>query len=493
MWSKISLYSIAFLSGALVMIFEIIGARILAPYIGTSFFVWTALIGFVLASLSLGNYMGGKWIDKKPTLLLPAISLFFASVSLAIVILFKDQFLIWMINHVIGIKASAIIASIVLFVPASVFFGSISPMIAKLLLVKLDSAGRTMGNIYAFSSVGSLIGTFLAGFYLLPNYGINSILIGVFLVSMAPAFLIFLLKKNWVWIALCSILILGIGFNSINKTSNPKYILEEESQYNSIKVYPTIDHHTKDSILIMQLGMQRAGGMSIGNRPLPFNYLYYFRLAEHFNPKFSSALMLGGAAYGFPKYYLRNYPSASIDVIEIDEKLTEIAKNYFNLNTGDKNLNIYHEDARTYINRCNKKYDVIYSDTFRNAISLPYQLTTVEAIQKQYDLLNDGGVVMVNVIQAVEGESSLFLQAEMESFKKVFPQVLLFADAGPEKRSQIQSTIIVAIKSNHQFEYHSTDLGIDTLMIKQVLGFKSNQQALYDDYAPVDYLAFRGL
>jgi len=239
--------------------------------------------------------------------------------------------------------------------------------------------------------------------------------------------------------------------------------------------------------------MQRAGGMSLTGRPLPYHYLYYFKLAEHFNPGFSSALMLGGAAYGFPKYYLQAYPKAHIDVVEIDEKLTEIATNFFKLNTDNPNLQIFHEDARTYINTTKNKYDVIYSDTFRNAISLPYQLTTIEAIKKQYELLNDGGLVIVNVIQSVEGKSSLFLQAEMQSFQKVFPQVFLFADAGPQKRSIIQSTIIVAIKSNREFALESNDIGLDSLLSKRVDKFTAKQAALYDDYAPVDYLAFRGI
>jgi len=243
----------------------------------------------------------------------------------------------------------------------------------------------------------------------------------------------------------------------------------------------------------MQLGRQRAGGMSLTQRELPYNYLYYFKLAEHFNPQFSSALMLGGAAYGFPKYYLKTYPKASMDVVEIDEEVTAVAEVFFKLDRTNPRLHIFHEDARTFINHSTQKYDVIYSDTFRNAINLPYQLTTVEAIRKQYHLLNEGGLVMVNVIQAVEGKASLFLQAEMQSFKEVFPQVFLFADAGDNKRAQIQSTIIVAIKSDKSFPLSSNNIEIDSLLVKRVIDFPIHQTALYDDFAPVDYLAFRGM
>lgn len=488
-----ALLLLTFISGALVMVFEIIGARILAPYIGTSFYVWTALIGFVLASLSLGYYLGGKWIDKHPKPTLIAYSLLGAGISLLLVLLTKDQFLHWVMLHVKGIRASAIISSFILFVPTSVFFGTISPMVAKLLLKEIDKAGKTMGSVFAFSSIGSLVGTFLAGFYLLPAFTLTNILLGIIFTTLFPAIIIFIIEKKWIWLTVSLAVIAVMIFSVNNQKENNKYIYEYESSYNSIKIYPTIHRISHDKILIMQLGRQIAGGMSLSSRPLPFNYLYYFKLAEYFNPQFSKSLMLGGAAYGFPKYYLKSYPNASIDVVEIDEKVTEVAQEYFQLNRENPRLQIFHEDARTFINTTNNTYDVIYSDTFRNAISLPYQLTTVEAIKKQYDLLNDGGMVMVNVIQAVEGKSSLFLQAEMKSFQKVFPQVFLFADAGHERREQIQSTIIVAVKSNEVFTFTSENIGLDSLLVKQVLDYPLTQEALYDDFAPVDYLAFRGM
>ncbi|NOR87072.1 MAG: hypothetical protein GQ527_05635 [Bacteroidales bacterium] len=491
--SKYFLLVIAFLSGALVMVFEIIGARILAPFIGTSFYVWTALIGFVLASLSLGYYLGGKWIDKYPSPVLIGYSLIGASISLLLVLLTKDLFLQWVMLHVKGIRASAIISSFILFVPASMFFGSISPMVAKLLLKEMDKAGKTMGNVFAFSSIGSLVGTFLAGFYLLPTFTLTHILVGLIIISIAPAILIFMNEKKWIWVLVSLIALIVMVFSINNRKENNGYIYKSESSYNSIKVYPTVHRVTHDEILIMQLGRQIAGGMSLTSRPLPFNYLYYFKLAEYFNPQFSKSLMLGGAAYGFPKYYLKSYPNANIDVVEIDEKVTEVAQEYFQLNLENPRLNIFHEDARTFINTCQEKYDVIYSDTFRNAISLPYQLTTVEAIQKQYDLLNEGGLVMVNVIQAVEGKSSLFLQAELKTFQQVFPQVFLFADGGLENREEIQSTIIVAVKSNEAFTFSSGNIGLDSLLVKRVTDYPLTQEALYDDFAPVDYLAFRGI
>jgi len=320
---------------------------------------------------------------------------------------------------------------------------------------------------------------------------LTHILLSIQILSALIAFSIFALQKKWIFLIL-SLFSIFLAF-FYDKGKSDTYTYEYESEYNSIKVYPTTDYQSGDSILIMQLGRQRAGGISLTDRPLPFNYLYYFRLAEQFNPGFHNALMLGGAAYSFPQYFLNSYPNAQMDVVEIDPEVTRVAREYFGLKE-NANLTIFHQDARTYINSCQEKYDVIYSDTFRNAISLPYQLTTIEAVQKQYDLLNDGGLVLVNVIQAVEGKSSLFLQAELKTFMEVFPQVYLFADRGANKREEIQSTIILAIKSEQPPLFHSEDLALDSLLSKRVTeSISLTQKILTDDFAPVDYLAFRGL
>lgn len=490
--SKFFYLFLTFLAGAIVMIFEIVGARILAPYIGTSFFVWTSLIGFVLGSLSLGYYLGGKWIDNKTSIKVAAYALLGSSIGILWVLAIHEPFLEWVIKYVIGLKASSIFAGIVLFVPASIFLGMISPMMSKLLLKNLPDAGKTIGSIFAWGSIGSLFGTFLAGFYLLPNFYLSHIVLSLQLITAVLSLLIFITQKKWIG-TIISFLSIFIAIYLHQITEDSKYTYEYESEYNSIKVYPTTDYQSGDSILIMQLGRQRAGGMSLSDRPLPFNYLYYFRLAEHFNPNFSNTLMLGGAAYSFPQYFLKQYPNAKMDVIEIDPEVTRVAKDYFGLKD-HPGLKIFHQDARTYINTSQKKYDVIYSDTFRNAISLPYQLTTIEAVQKQYDILNDGGLVLVNVIQAVEGKSSLFLQAELKTFMQVFPQVYLFADRGANKRKELQSIIIMGLKSEEAPLFSSEDLAIDSLLAKRVTEpIPLTQDILTDDFAPVDYLAFRGL
>jgi spermidine synthase len=114
--------------------------------------------------------------------------------------------------------------------------------------------------------------------------------------------------------------------------------------------------------------------------------------------------MIGGAGYSFPKDYLAKYPDKNIDVVEIDPSVTEIAKEYFSLDTSDPHLHIFHADARVFLNQNTKKYDAIFGDAFTSWYSIPYQLTTREAIQAHYDTLTESGVLILNVISAIEGK-----------------------------------------------------------------------------------------
>lgn len=113
--------------------------------------------------------------------------------------------------------------------------------------------------------------------------------------------------------------------------------------------------------------------------------------------------MFGGAGYSFPKDFLKKYPDSTIEVVEIDPGITELARKYFHLQESPK-LTIQHEDGRVFLNRAKKGYDVVFGDAFSSQYSIPYQLTTTEAVQRTYDILNDNGIVILNVISSIEGE-----------------------------------------------------------------------------------------
>ena len=166
-----------FVTSASLMIFELVGSRMLGPTFGTSLTVWTTLIGVILGSLSLGYYVGGKLADKQTEIKYLALIIGFATISLALVVFWKETILAVFSQEYVDTRIGALLASVILFFPSSVAFGAVSPYATKLKIVQAkEKVGATLGSMSAISTVGSIVGTFLAGFWLIPIFGTNLLL-----------------------------------------------------------------------------------------------------------------------------------------------------------------------------------------------------------------------------------------------------------------------------------------------------------------------------
>lgn len=477
-----------FICGAVVMIFELVGSRVLGPYFGTSIFVWTSLIGIILGSLSFGYYFGGKISDKKPNLNSLSIIIFLAAISIGLTIFIKDFLLTYLQMHFTDIRINSVLASLILFSPASVLLGMVSPYAVKLKIENLNTSGSIVGNLYAISTAGSIIGTFLSGFYLIPQFGTNKLLL---ILSMTLILISLILSaKKYTKIKLSIFIIFIIGWYVVirlNYISQANGFIDIDTIYNRIWIYNHNDSKTNKLVKIMGVNNENQSSMFLDNDELVNEYTKYYHLAKHFNPNFKKTLMFGGAGYSYPKDFLLKYPKATIDVIEIDPKVTELARTYFKL-TENSRLNIYHEDGRVYLNKTQKKYDVIFGDAFSSHYSLPYQLTTKEAVQKKYDILNDNGVIIINIISAIKGEKGEFLRAEYATYKNIFPQVYLFPVQEPNNSYMVQNIILIALKNKKNPEFTNTDPELNEHL--QHLWEKEiylDLPILTDDYAPVDY------
>jgi predicted membrane-bound spermidine synthase len=193
---KFFLEIIVFICGAVVMAFEIIGSRMLGPYVGTSIFVWTGIIGVILLCLSLGYYYGGKIADKKPDFKLLAMIILFAGLFIGISTLIKDGLFSMLLNVFSNVKLISLLASFILFSIPSVLLGMVSPFAARLKIKTLDKSGSAVGNLYAISTLGSITGTFLAGFYLIPSFGVTSILYLLAIILVLSALLLYFIYRN---------------------------------------------------------------------------------------------------------------------------------------------------------------------------------------------------------------------------------------------------------------------------------------------------------
>ncbi len=166
-----------FLTGACVLIIGVVDTRILLPYYGNTIFIVSSIMGVVLVTLSTGYYFGGKIADKNPTLSGLSFIIFLASVFIGLTTLIKDPLLIAFESGLADIKINLILSSLILFLPTSLLLGMVSPYAAKLKIDDLSNSGSTIGNLYALSTAGSIFGTFISGFYLIPKFGTNKLLI----------------------------------------------------------------------------------------------------------------------------------------------------------------------------------------------------------------------------------------------------------------------------------------------------------------------------
>lgn len=488
---KFILEIVVFVCGAVVMIFELAGSRVIAPYVGTSVYAWSSLIGVILASLSIGYYVGGYFADKRPSIKPMVLIIIFSAVAIAFSAFTKDIFSIVISTFGASLEIKSVMISLILFAPASLLLGMVSPYAVRLRMSDITKSGRTAGNLYAISTAGSIFGTFLAGFYIIPNFGSTDSLIILSVVLFLAAVLLFFGTRIGRPVKVAAILlIIFLGLTRVVSIAEQKiFVADVDTEYNRILVLHTTDRTTKKPIITLATdpyGTQ-AAMFTDGTNDLVFDYTKFYRLFSYFVPNPANVLMIGGCAYTYPRDFINNYPDVKMDVVEIDPGMTDIARKYFGLND-KKNLAIYHQDARIYLNENKKKYDVIFGDAFNSASAIPFQLTTKEAIIKEYDALNDGGVIMVNIISAIEGEKGKFARAEYATYKKVFPQVFLFAVQNIKDGSETQNMMLVALKSEKISKWESSD--------KEISGFLSqvwknpivdDMPVLTDDFAPVEY------
>ena len=174
---RFTLEVVVFICGAVVMAYEIIGSRMLGPYVGTSMFVWTSIIGVILLSLSVGYMWGGRIADKKPRADILSVYIFIAGLFIILSTFIKDLLLDFLLSSISNVKIVSIVSSLLLFTIPSILLGMVSPFAARIKMKTIEKSGSTVGNLYAISTVGSIIGVFLAGFYFIPTFKITSILL----------------------------------------------------------------------------------------------------------------------------------------------------------------------------------------------------------------------------------------------------------------------------------------------------------------------------
>ena len=373
-----------FVCGGVVMTYEIIGSRVLSPFIGASTYVWTSLIGVILGSLSLGYWLGGRLADRKPDLRILASVIFFAGGLIALTVLIKEIALSFIASAPVGIELRSLFASLILFAPASICLGFVTPYAVKLRMLSLQDAGKTVGRLYALSTVGSILGTFAAGFVLIPFIGSVRTLYGLSAVLLVLSVVLVPFSVSRAKIGVIVVFLFSIVSNeaSVILLRQANDLHDIDTEYSRVQVFRTTDPKTGKPIEALATDPYfTQSAMFFDSDDHVFEYSRYYHLTRHFKPDLRNVLVIGGAGYSVPKDFLRRYEQVTIDVVEIDPQMTQIAEQFFKLKQ-DPRLRITHEDGRTFLRSSEpSKYDAILMDAFGSLFSVPYQLTTVEAVR----------------------------------------------------------------------------------------------------------------
>ncbi|OHB57340.1 MAG: hypothetical protein A2Y12_09525 [Planctomycetes bacterium GWF2_42_9] len=500
-----------FISSACIMIIELVASRLIARHLGSSLYTWTAVIGIVLAGITIGNYFGGRIADKYMARKALSTIFILSSISCVIIIVLNnivgEWIWLWTLSWPVRVFSHV---GLVFFGP-SLLLGTISPVVAKMAIDRGFSTGRTVGDIYACGAAGSIMGTFLAGFFLIPAMGTIAIIwtVGGVLLLMGIVYWV-RLWPAYVWlIAFFCALFLGTSSSSegaqkigesilLREKKDNSILYEDETPYCYVAVRQISQNPDKREFIQDKLRHSEIIINDVNN--LQYFYTKVFDgITKILHPKGESlsAMIIGGGGYAFPQYLEKNWPGSKIDVIEIDPGVTKAARTSFGLSQ-KTSINTHSLDARNYVDDLLRKtndnanlYDCIYEDAI-NDYSVPFQLVTNEFNKKIYNILKDDGIYLVNLIEIYEkGE---FLGAMINTLEKTFPYIYVLSE-GDSPKNMRNTFIIIASKIQLNTEtlkkWYETR-GIEVWFLSdydiQKLINQRKQIVLTDNYAPVENL-----
>jgi spermidine synthase len=440
------------------MVIEISASRLLNPVFGNSVFTWTSLIGVLLVCISVGGWVGGFLSDKKADFTILGWMLGGAAV-LTLFIPALAEFALPKAGVSVGLISGPLVSSIILFALPGILLGAVSPIALRLysLLGRDAHVGRAAGTISMLGSLGSFVGTFLSGFYLVANYSVKHIFIGSGILLLVLAALAFLLnRKGWGQLAQVGIsgaiaAIIGITTKDIALANT---IHQEESFYHRITV--TEQGQGVHAMRFLQLDNTTEGGIRMADGQVTLPYQFYWKLPA-IKPDFSlqRALFIGAGAFGMPCSVAREWPQAQVDVAELDPKVIAVGEKFFKLKEHSR-VQAHAGDARRYLSQNNdKKWDFIFGDAYNGIRAIPTHLTSKEFFQMVKERLTPKGIFLMNVISAVNGSRSELLSGMVSTLQEVFPHIELFAvSAGLD---QSQNVMILATQESWKHLFTDTN------------------------------------
>ncbi len=455
---------VVFACGAALMGLEFIAARLLAPALGSSLFVWGAVISIVMVALSLGYWAGGQVADRfgSTRMLAPII----ATAGLFTVLVPRLTTSVLPLVADLGARTGSLVASAVVFFAPSLLLAMVSPLGVRLATgERVDHVGRSAGQLYAISTAGSIVGTIATAFWLIPLLSLDGLAVGIGFLLFAAAALALALPGRYTEVApsrgssrpaglyagTLGLIALGaiVGVSSLlipaaqvpGVSADEQVILRKDTQYHRLVVtQDATERH-------LRFDRSHQSAMFLDDPyETSFAYPQYLHLALAAKPDARSVLIVGLGGGSLVKRMWRDYPQMQIDVAEIDPVVVDVAYDHFEL-VRDPRIRVVAEDGRRFLNASDKRYDIIVMDAYY-ADALPSHLTTEEFFREADAHLTPGGVVAYNVIGAVEGEGSRLFRSMYRTAGSVWDNLWVFPIGISEDGRVDQRRNIIVLATN---------------------------------------------
>jgi spermidine synthase len=487
------LLPLAFTGGLSSLGIEFAAARLLAPFFGQSLFIWGTLIGLILIYLTVGYYLGGRLADRRPDArLLFQLTAAAALLTAAIPIVSRPILSVAQSGFAqvsVGLVLGSLISVIVLFAAPVILLGMVSPFVIRLRIRQLETAGNAAGAVYALSTLGSILGTFLPVFWLIPTYGTRpTIFVLAFLLGAISTAGLYEPGRRRLYLLLPVVIVLlaALSGGAIRGAAYGERVYETESAYNYIQV---IRNGTETQLLLDE----GSAVHSIYDPTSLYTHGYWddALLAPYFGSgKAPSRVALVGLAGGtVARQFTAIDGAMPIDGVEIDPKIVDVGRRYFDMN--EPNLHVVVADGRYWMATQAGQYDVILVDAYRQPY-IPFYLTTREFFASAKAHLAPGGVLAINVGRTAT--DNRLVDALSGTLNAVFPNVFVIDTNGRFTNSMIYATSSQATVD--QFIARATaevnpklqPIAADALQTGGVRRVGPNGIVFTDDLAPVERL-----
>lgn len=480
-----SVYLFAVLEGSVVMAVQLIAARMMAPYFGSSLFVWVTVIAITLLSLALGYFAGGKLADKQTDRYAIHWVLLIASIFLMSMHYSSRYFTLAFTKMDFGIATALV--GFLLIVPPLICLGMVPGLLIKYLTRKTNDSGLFTGRVFTISSASGIIALPVFGFYIIPEYGLTmpSILLGS-IVGIIPFFRLIDKKKYFSLLFFVFLIFSLLQRDQFNPSTNLKILKYNEGLLGQVLVADVFKNglgaETNDRVLFIN----RMGQTIIDNNShnSKWNYITFSSSIASKLPENSRALVLGLGG-GSVANSLQNKLKFKVDAVELDERISETAKEYFALSP---NVRVIVDDARHFLEKTTETYDLIFFDVFRGDIQPPHVLS-LECFKKAKSLLNKNGLIIINFNGFLNGDIGkpgrsvykTLIAAGLDT--KIFPtpgkederNTLFVASDEPQDFHQLRSPLF---HSGQAVELNSLFLNININYFKDVDVFTDDKSNL---------------